>query len=691
MIHPVVGYLARSALRARALHPVDDAITIGRITLLPHQVAATHWLRHRITRYGGALLADPPGLGKTYVALALAAHRQATPLIIAPAALRDRWRDASTESGIGIEFVSTERLSAPRDIRVTAQDFVIIDEAHHLRTASTRRYQRTASLCATGCVLLLSATPIHNHPRDVARITALFHLPITRQTAATLRRLTLRRTLDQIHAAGLTDGQPIAIPAVSFRAPPVPAPRHPRVVARILEIPPLDDAMPHGHRLLQLGLLHALRSSDAACQAQVRNRIAATIAIEDAARAQVEPGTDIRRAFTTRDGDVQLALAALLGTPTDRDLTTLAERAASQRVALRAVLPCLDAAGDRHRVTALRRLARWCRHPVVAFTQFAATAHALYRALRLHPGIALLSGAGARIASGVVSRTEVLDRLLAEHWQHHHAIRLLITTDVLCEGLSLAGVATIVHLDLPWTAARIDQRIGRAARIGAPVPAVTVTMLPASVPADLSARLHTLLAGKRRAMDDFIERTGSDTVHVALLRQLSRAHAAAPKRWVTMRSAAVGEERIVALVRIRGRRMLVVAQGGRLRAPRTADWYALRDASESASRPGAMQRLQKALATHEVERELCEVAEIAGDRRLHARRRLDHQLLGRDHASRIAGALQASREREEVMRPTRVGAELAAAACEARVSARAPRASTVTGRHVNAAVVLVPA
>ena len=683
MTHPLAAYLARCALHARALYPGAAPIAFGHITLLPHQVTAVHWLEHRIIRFGGALLADPPGLGKTYVALAIAARRKVTPLVIAPAGLRRRWHDAAIAANTAIDFISTERLSAPAAIPTSAHDFIIIDEAHHLRTASTRRYQRTATLCATANVLLLTATPIHNHPQDLERITALFHLPITRQTPATLRRLTLRRTLTQIHAAGLTDGAPLSIPTVCLRVTRAQTPRTDQITTDILHLPPIDDTSPDGHRLLQLGLFHTLRSSDAACRAQVRNRIAATIALQEAARADVEPSAAIRRAFSARDGDVQMAMTELLGTASTGSRSDLAQRAACQRDALRALLPRLDGDADRRRATALRRLARWCCHPVVAFTQFTATAEFFYQQLRQQPGIALLSGTRARIASGVVSRSDVINRLLSSDRVHHRAVRLLVTTDVLSEGLSLAGVATIVHLDLPWTAARIDQRIGRAARIGSPRQMVRVVTLPAQVPVDLTAHLKAILAGKRRAMRDFCERTGSDAAHVLLLRQLATASAPSDSiRCVTLCSSEVRHERVIALVRLRGRRTLLVSEQGRLRAPATADWHALLHASSTHERRSTLQHLRAALRVHQAERELCDVAHHVGDLRLHARRLLDDRLLARDHVSRIAAASEASRARADVMRPTRA----AAVATEEGLRSAARAVRTVNRHHASSGV-----
>ena len=328
-------------------------------------------------------------------------------------------------------------------------------------------------------------------------------------------------------------------------------------------------------------------------------------------------------------------------------------------------------------------MARWCTHPVVAFTQFSATAESLYRALRLQPGIALLSGTSARIASGVVSRSEVLARLLSSDRRHHRAVRLLITTDVLSEGLSLAGVATIVHLDLPWTAARLDQRIGRAARIGAPRCTVRVVTLPARVPADLAARLQTLLASKRKAMSDFAKRTGSDAAHVRLLRHLATECGAPGRaRWITVRSTAITHQCVLALVRLRGRSQLLVSEQDRLRAPSFDDWRVLLHATESArGGRGARQRLRTALVGHLAECELREVVQLPGDHRLHARRVLDDHMLARDHARRMSTASGASISRAAVLRPTRAGS--GAAFAHSEPSAHAGTSASGTAGRVN--------
>jgi hypothetical protein len=45
-------------------------------------------------------------------------------------------------------------------------------------------------------------------------------------------------------------------------------------------------------------------------------------------------------------------------------------------------------------------------------------------------------------------------------------IDLLLTTDLLSEGVNLQDAEVVVHLDIPWTLARMEQRVGRVARMG---------------------------------------------------------------------------------------------------------------------------------------------------------------------------------------------------------------------------------
>ncbi|MBW7934606.1 MAG: hypothetical protein H3C62_13580, partial [Gemmatimonadaceae bacterium] len=120
------------------------------------------------------------------------------------------------------------------------------------------------------------------------------------------------------------------------------------------------------------------------------------------------------------------------------------------------------------RASLLRRIVH--AHPgatIVAFSRYAATIEALWRALRTEVGVVALTARGVRSAGGGLSRAEVLARLASRDGQHRQApLRLVLSTDLLGEGLDLLAASVIVHLDQAWTPARMTQREGRAARLG---------------------------------------------------------------------------------------------------------------------------------------------------------------------------------------------------------------------------------
>jgi len=178
---PASAARVRSIIAARLLGTPDTDPRLGSVTLLPHQVSAVQRLEAAIERFNGALLCDEVGMGKTYVALAVA-RKYARRMIVAPAAIVPMWRAALEASGTEAALVTFETLSradlsgsrAGQPDAATSWDLAIVDEAHHARNQSTNRYLALESLVRGAQVLLLSATPIHNHRRDLAALLSLF-------------------------------------------------------------------------------------------------------------------------------------------------------------------------------------------------------------------------------------------------------------------------------------------------------------------------------------------------------------------------------------------------------------------------------------------------------------------------------------------------------------------------------------
>src|SRR2546423_2380166 len=78
------------------------------------------------------------------------------------------------------------------------------------------------------------------------------------------------------------------------------------------------------------------------------------------------------------------------------------------------------------------------------------------------------------------------------------ATDVLIATDLVSEGLNLQDAARVIHYDLPWSPARLAQRVGRIDRAGSPHARIeTVTFLPAQPLADALAMERRLVAKRR--------------------------------------------------------------------------------------------------------------------------------------------------------------------------------------------------
>ncbi len=489
-----------------ALQPLPS-ITIGDITLFPHQADAVLRLRAILREFHGALLADDVGLGKTYIALALAAqHRVAH--VIAPAALLPMWRHAIERTACThVTLHSLHRYS--RASRFDTQDLgarglIIIDEAHHLRSRTTKRYHAVARFVAGHDVVLMTATPVHNNVAELEQLLALFaggRSDLLEENM--LAQLIVRRT----HAS-YAPTRPAVHEHVAYDIP------HDRATLSAILTLPAPLAAHNGAvsgALIRLGLLRAWCSSDAALAHAVRRRLLRGEALRQALLAGRHPTNAELRSWLVGDHEVQLAFPELLADQKTESgaVLDILERHLDALVALEAQHRH-SAHGDAERAQRLRQIvAERPGVPVVAFSQFAQTVHALYRALADIAGVGALTGSGGRIASGPVSREHVLNSFAPvangrPPPPSHQAISLLITTDLLAEGVNLHDAGIVVHCDLPWTDALRVQRVGRCARIGSPHAVVHVFQLgPPSGSAHV-LRLAERLAIKAGLAEQFV-------------------------------------------------------------------------------------------------------------------------------------------------------------------------------------------
>ena len=127
--------------------------------------------------YGGVLIADPVGYGKTYLALRLlddyAYHLRQKALVICPAQLRDIWWKPKLDIyRIHAHVESQERVSQS-DFPVGDYadcDLVIVDESHNFRNPAANRYENLSRLLRTDKrkkLVLMTATPINTSVFDL--------------------------------------------------------------------------------------------------------------------------------------------------------------------------------------------------------------------------------------------------------------------------------------------------------------------------------------------------------------------------------------------------------------------------------------------------------------------------------------------------------------------------------------------
>jgi len=136
-----------------------------------------------LEEYGGVFISDVVGLGKTYVATMLASQLDGRTLIIAPPSLLDErspgsWPNVRSDFKVPADCVSVGNLDKALEMtREREYKNIIIDEAHRFRSEDTESYLQISQICRGKRVILISATPYNNSPRDILNLIKLFQSP----------------------------------------------------------------------------------------------------------------------------------------------------------------------------------------------------------------------------------------------------------------------------------------------------------------------------------------------------------------------------------------------------------------------------------------------------------------------------------------------------------------------------------
>ncbi len=146
---------------------------------LEYQEQAVLNAKKILEEYGGVFISDVVGLGKTYISAMLASQLDGRTLVLAPPALIDKtnpgsWPNVFSDFRVPADFESFGKLDKLILQGTEKYNNVFIDEAHRFRTESNVTYEKLARICRGKRVVLITATPFNNTPKDILSQIKLF-------------------------------------------------------------------------------------------------------------------------------------------------------------------------------------------------------------------------------------------------------------------------------------------------------------------------------------------------------------------------------------------------------------------------------------------------------------------------------------------------------------------------------------
>jgi hypothetical protein len=472
-------------------HLVPAIATIQAYTWLrPGQARTAGRIVTVLERHGGALLADPVGTGKTFVSLAAAtaAAGERGIAAVVPAPLVDQWRARAAECGVALEVLSHSAVSTGR-LPVGDPRVVIIDESHHFRHPTTKRYAHLARFAAGRLILCVTATPIVNRTEEVAHQLLLG----VRDDALRVHGIrSLREGLRR--RKGLEALGELVIASTDL--PPLPA-----RIERTCQWEPSDATPPSwlaaidGLTLAERGgvgalirtvLLTAGASSPAALRSALGRYASLLRHADEARRAGVPVDRSALRRLTAESPE-QLMLWEMLPVGEVGEQLPLSDLTEVERIRGQIDLDAPDPKAESLAVLLADQ------RPTLVFTTAVATVPYLCTRLSAHSP-AWVTGARAGWRHVHLPRSAVLG------WFRPNAAEvtphILIASDVAAEGLDLQRAVRVVHYDLPWTAMRVAQREGRSRRYGGRHPEIEVVRLAPARWAEGRLRISSVLGRK---------------------------------------------------------------------------------------------------------------------------------------------------------------------------------------------------
>ena len=147
---------------------------------LEYQEQAVLNAKKILDEYGGVFISDVVGLGKTYISAMLAQQLDGRNLVLAPPVLLEKnnpgsWPNVFEDFQVRqTRFESLGQLDKLVKEGTGRYQNVFIDEAHRFRSESNVTYEKLAQITRGKRVILVTATPYNNSPKDILSQLKLF-------------------------------------------------------------------------------------------------------------------------------------------------------------------------------------------------------------------------------------------------------------------------------------------------------------------------------------------------------------------------------------------------------------------------------------------------------------------------------------------------------------------------------------
>ena len=463
------------------------------IELAPHQREAIERIRAMLARFHGAILADEAGLGKSFVAASIARRHRGPVDVIVPASLVAQWQATLETFGAAARVITHDSLAGERFVPAPGSDrLVIVDEAHAFRNPATRRYDALARRSIGAGLLLVTASPICNSPDDLFALVSLIAADDALRFAGvgSIERAFHARDACGIRAviAELVIRRDRGVLPESLRFGAI---RRRVVRHRVPEIGTIDELrfpLVEGHReLLRRTLWRRLESSPAALLESIRRQKRFYERALDCLRGgRTLTKREYRRAFGDEEDRDALQEVLFWDVFAPEESRVGADEIGEEIRRLDAIRDAALAAPNEKRDLLSKTIGR---EPALIFTSAVATAHDIARA----------------IGAGVITSRDAIPIDAIEAFRRG-CIDVLVCTDLASEGLNLQRAGVVVHYDIPWNPVKLDQRNGRAWRIGQTRDCVEAIYF---MPESRRTRIVATIAAKDRARKRLLNRAAA--------------------------------------------------------------------------------------------------------------------------------------------------------------------------------------